>query len=163
MQIRPFLVLLVLLASWVAPQATAQEAPVADDQSVLGPGVYVFQQRTLSATCADDDRTGYVLSFVATIDGVPGSRSMTMKLLGARYWSTWSLTVAANGEVHGESFMDGTTGENRPVNRFRITRDRGRNRDRFTGTGTRSYNRPVNGETRRCEVSVEALMRRIDA
>ncbi len=129
------------------------------DQTVLGPGVYVFQTRTLAATCGDDERSGYVSSFVASIDGVPGSRAMTMHLHDARYWSTWDLTVAASGSVHGSSLMDGTSGPNRPNNVFDVTRDAS---GRFTGHGARGYDATIAGHAQHCEVTYDALMRRID-
>lgn len=147
---------LVLLFS---SSAFAQDAPVAMDQSALGPGIYVFQTRTLAATCGDDERSGYVSSFVATIDGVPGSRTMSMHLTNARFWSTWSLTVDAAGMVHGESLMDETTGANRPTNRFDVSRDA---TGRFTGHGARGYDTTLAGHPQHCEVSFDALLRRID-
>ena len=138
--------------------AHGQQAPRAHDQSVLGPGAYVFQTRTLSAACGDDERTGYVSSFIALIDGIPGSATMSMRLLGSRYWSSWTLTVSAEGQIRGEAFMDGTTGNNRPVNRIQLRLDG----ERFTGQGTRIYDRTVSGRRTRCAVTVEALLRRID-
>lgn len=149
---------LSLLFGPFAP-ARAQDAPVAMDQTVLGPGLYVFQTRTLAATCGDDERTGYVSSFVASIDGVPGSRSMQMHLVDARFWSSWTLTVGADGMIHGESLMDGTTGASRPMNRFDVSRDA---TSRFTGRGARSYDATIGGHAQHCEVTFDALLRRID-
>jgi len=69
------LTLLALLALGGSSRVRAQ-----GDQTVLGPGMYVFQTRTRSATCGDDERTGYVSTFLAPIHGVPGSRTMRMTL-----------------------------------------------------------------------------------
>lgn len=125
-----------------------------DPQTVLGPGMYVFQTRTRTATCADDERTGYVSSFVAPIHGVPGSRTMEMQLLNSPYWSRWTITVNADNHVLGRSTLNGQSGPNAPTNEFDVHRER----DRFVGTGVRRYR---NGG-RACEVRFDALLRRID-
>ncbi|UJR84082.1 hypothetical protein [Sandaracinus amylolyticus] len=129
------------------------------EQTVLGPGLYVFQTRTRAATCGDDERTGYVTSFVAPIDGVPGSRTMRMRTPDSQYWSSWTITIGGDDAISGEAFLTGSSGPNRPVSRFTVRRDR----DRFTGQGVRSYDATVGGATRRCEVTYDALLRRIDA
>ena len=36
-------------------------------QTVLGPGLYVFQTRTRDASCGDSEPDGYVLSFFAAV------------------------------------------------------------------------------------------------
>ncbi|HJL19954.1 MAG TPA: hypothetical protein RMH99_30095 [Sandaracinaceae bacterium LLY-WYZ-13_1] len=133
-------------------------AQTRDEQSVLGPGMYVFQTRTRSASCGDDERTGYVSSFVAPIHGIPGARTMRMQLVNSPYWSAWSVTVHADGRVVAESTLDGAEGPNAPTNRFEVRRDG----DRFTGRGTRSYTATIDGRRRRCEVRYDALLRRID-
>jgi hypothetical protein len=148
---------LTMTCATVAPPERAA-AQTRDEQSVLGPGMYVFQTRTRSATCGDDERTGYVSSFLAPIHGIPGSRSMRMQLVNSPYWSGWSLTVRADGTVVGESTLDGAEGPNAPTNRFEVTRDG----DRFTGRGARSYTANVDGRQRRCTVQYDALLRRID-
>ena len=134
-------------------------AQVASDQQVLGPGLYVFQTRTVSATCGDDERTGYVASFVAAVDGVPGAATMHMHVVDNQYWPSWNLTISAEGAVHAESFMDGTTGAGRPRSAFTVTRS---GPQRFTGQGTRSYQATVDGAARTCTVTYDALLRRID-
>jgi hypothetical protein len=144
----------LLTSALFAHPGTAQTA----DQTILGPGLYVFQTRTRSATCADDERTGYVSSFVAPIHGVPGSRTMRMELLNTAYWSTWSITVTAQDRVVGDSTMNGQRGPSAPRNHFEVSVDR----DRFTGTGTRTYTRTAGGRTEQCSVSFDALLRRID-
>lgn len=141
-----------------AHDAGARAQTVAD-QSVLGPGLYVFQTRTVSASCGDDERTGYVSSWVAAIDGVPGSATMNMHVVDNQYWSTWTLTVSADGVVSGEAFMAGTSGPSRPRNTFHVTRDTA---GRFTGRSVRSYQRTEGGVAQQCEVTSDALLRRID-
>lgn len=116
--------------------------------------MYVFQTRTLGATCGDDDRTGYVSSFIAPIHGIPGSHQMRMNLLNSDYWSTWTINVDARARVIGTSTLNGQSGPNAPTNRFELS-CRG---DRFVGTGTRQYR----SGGRRCAVADDALLRRID-
>jgi len=124
------------------------------DQSVLGPGMYVFQTRTRSASCGDDERTGYVSTFLAPIHGVPGSRTMRMTLENSEYWPVWQITVDAQNQVVGHATLAGASGANAPTNHFEVRRQR----DRFVGTGTRRYERGG----RQCAVEYDALLRRID-
>jgi hypothetical protein len=149
------LALTTLLARPSAPTASAQES---DDQHVLGPGLYVFQTRTRSASCGDDERTGYVDSFVAPIHGIPGSRSMRMELPNNAYWRDWSITVSADGAVAGDAFLVGSAGPSRPTSHFVVRVDG----EQLEGEGTRVYDAQIGGETRRCVVSYDALLRRID-
>lgn len=142
-----------VLGLWA--RAGAQDAA---EQSVLGPGLYVFQTRARDATCGDEERSGYVTSFIAPIDGVPGSRRMRMRTPDSPYWSSWSITVEPDGTVSGVAFLTGSTGPDRPSSRFTVRRDR----DRFTGQGVRRYQGTVGGVTRPCEVTYDALLRRID-
>jgi hypothetical protein len=153
--IRVGLALAVTASALLAVPGTAQT----DSQTILGPGLYVFQTRTRSASCGDDERTGYVSSFVAPIHGVPGSRTMRMQLLNSPYWSEWRITVNAQDAVIGESTMNGQRGPSAPRNQFEVRVDR----DRFTGTGTRTYTRTAGGRTEQCSVTFDALLRRIDA
>lgn len=153
--IRAGLALAVAASALLAVPGTAQT----DTQTILGPGLYVFQTRTRSASCGDDERTGYVSSFVAPIHGVPGSRTMRMQLLNSPYWSEWRITVNAQDAVIGESTMNGQRGPSAPRNQFEVRVDR----DRFTGTGTRTYTRTVGGRAEQCSVTFDALLRRIDA
>lgn len=152
-----FVVLALSLAFSLAGSDAA--AQTAMDQTVLGPGLYVFQTRTVSASCGDDERTGYVASFVAAVDGVPGSRTMNMHVIDNRYWSTWALTVDASGTVAGESLMDGTSGASRPRYVFHVTRDA---TGRFTGQAVRSYTTGSGSASHECTVTSDALLRRID-
>ena len=125
-----------------------------DEQTILGPGMYVFQTRTRSATCGDDERTGYVSTFVAPIHGVPGSRTMRMQLLNSPYFATWTITVNAEMQVIGDSTQTGQSSPNAPTNHFEVSR----RRDRFVGTGVRRYR----SGGRECEVHFDALLRQID-
>lgn len=146
-------IIAIALMALAGGAARAQE-----EQTVLGPGMYVFQTRTRSASCDDDERTGYVSSFVAPIHGVPGSPTMRMQLLNNPYFANWTITVSPQGLIVGESQLTGARSADSPTNRFEIRRDR----DRFTGTGTRSYTATVGGRRQRCTVAFDALLRRID-
>ena len=143
---------LALLSAILATPAVAQR----DGQSILGPGLYVFQTRTVSATCGDDERTGYVHTFIAPIHGVPGDREMRMQLTNSPYWPTWTIRVGADGAVTGEAVLGGEDdpGPSTPRSRFEVRRDG----ERFTGRGSRSYV----SDGRRCTVTYDALLRRFD-
>jgi hypothetical protein len=84
---------------------------------------------------------------------------MRMQLLNSPYWSEWRITVNAQDAVIGESTMNGQRGSSAPRNQFEVRVDR----DRFTGTGTRTYTRTAGGRTEQCSVTFDALLRRIDA
>lgn len=148
---KPHCALLVLV---IAALSSTTEARAQNDQTVLGPGMYVFQTRTRSATCGDDERTGYVSSFMAPIHGVPGSRTMRMHLTNSEYFPHWRITVNAQNHVLGHATLEGASGPNAPTNEFDVHLERGR----FVGTGTRRYR--ANG--RACAVEYDALLRRID-
>ncbi len=132
------------------------EAPPDGKQTVLGPGMYVFQTRIRNSTCGDAEADGYVLSFMAAIDGVPGSTKMTMELVNTSYFKTWTLQVATNKEVLGESRVSNAT--DAPESHFEAKWER----DRFKGTGSRSYMGTVGGKAQRCRVNYDALLRRLD-
>jgi len=132
------------------PTAHAEEK-----QNVLGPGLYVYQQRVREATCKDAEPDGYVLSFMAAIDGVPGAVTMTMEVVNTQYFKEWTLKVMG-GQVVGESRLG--KAPDSPDAHFEVTRDG----DRFKGTGYRSYNGTFQGKAQRCKVSFDALLRRID-
>ena len=121
-----------------------------ETQTLLGPGLYVFQTRITAASCGDADRTGYVNSYVAAVEGIPGSREMAMRLPNSQYWARWTLDVRADGHILAASEQSRVEGHNH----FDVTQH-GR---QFTGTGARSYMRG----TTRCEVTYDALLRRTD-
>lgn len=126
-----------------------------DKQSVLGPGLYIYQQRVREATCRDAEPDGYVLSFMAAIDGVPGSTTMTMQLVNTAYFKDWTLKVSGNKVVGDSRIGKAADG---PDAHFEVTKDG----DRFKGTGYRSYNGSLNGKPQRCKVSYDALLKRLD-
>lgn len=146
--------LMASLSLLVPPSAPAQDT----GQTVLGPGLYVFQTRIDHATCGDGERTGFVSSYFAAVDGIPGSRTMSMSLLNSSYWPTWELTVSSSNAVIGDARMRGQTGPSAGESHFELAHD-GR---RFTGRGTRSYDATVNGQRQRCRISYEALLRKLD-
>lgn len=154
---RPIALALGLLTLGAAALSSSAGRAQSGDQTILGPGLYVFQTRTRTASCDDDERTGYVSTFIAPIHGVPGSRTMRMQLTNSEYWPSWQLTVA-DGAVSGESRLAGSSGANAPTNRFSV-RPQG---DRFTGRGTRTYTRTEGGRSVQCQVEFDALLRRID-
>ncbi|MCZ7680515.1 MAG: hypothetical protein M5U28_17825 [Sandaracinaceae bacterium] len=126
--------LVALAALTLLSPGRAGVAAQTGDQSVLGPGLYVFQTRTRSATCDDDERTGYVSSFVAAVQGVPGQ---PLDAHAARQLAVLEHLDAADRRAeprHRRVHAGRRLGAERPRNRFEIRVDR----DRFTGTGTRT-------------------------
>jgi hypothetical protein len=139
-------------------RAEAQAAPEIKPQTILAPGLYLFQTRTREGTCNDAPRTGYVTSAMATIDGVPGSRVMTMQLLNSKYWPTWTLTITEKDVIVGSAIMGGGKDESAGMSRFEISAKK----DRFQGVGNRSYPSKVAGETVSCTLSYDALLKPLD-
>jgi hypothetical protein len=142
----------------VATKPAAKPEAELSPQTVLMPGLYLFQTRTRDGNCNDAPRTGYVTSSVATLDGVPGSRSMTMQLLNSKYWPTWTLTIAADGGITGSANMSGAKDEAGGVSRFEIREKK----DRFQGVGARNYPSTVDGQTVRCTLNYDALLKPLD-
>ncbi len=142
------------LAAQAQAQARAQGEARSYDQEILGPGLYAYQTRVREATCGDDSQTGFVSTFMGSINGIPGSRSMEMKLINNRYWPEWTITVRPDGTVVGAARVSGETREAG----FEVRRDEGR----FVGTGSRTYQTTINGERRNCTVHVDVLLRRFD-
>jgi hypothetical protein len=128
----------------------------ATTQSLLGPGLYLFQTRTRGSTCNDSERDGYVMSFVAAIDGVPGSISMAMQLVNTPHFVKWTLRVSDDGKLFGSSKMGTTSGA--PETHFTATLED----DKWKGTGARTYGGVLDGKPTRCRVEYDALLRRID-
>jgi hypothetical protein len=129
-------------------------------QTILPPGLYLYQTRTRDGTCNDAPRTGYVTSAIATLDGVPGSRTMTMQLLNSKYWPTWRLTVTADDTIVGTAFLNGGKDDSNGSSRFEI-RER-KDRGRYQGVGARNYNSTVDGKPTRCTLNYDALLKPID-
>lgn len=147
-----------LLLALLACVLLQSESTAQSEQSILGPGLYVFQTRTREASCGDDSRSGYVSSFVAPIHGVPGSRRMRMQILNSEWWPEWRLQVTADNRVVGDSTMRGQSGPSAPRNHFDVARDG----DRFVGQGVRTYTTRVDGRPQECSVTFDALLRQID-
>lgn len=124
-------------------------------QAVLGPGLYIFQSRTRSSTCGDAEPDGYVLSFVAAIDGIPGDPKMTMQLVNTKYFVDWQIQVTEK-EVLAESRLG--TATDAPESHFEVRWER----DRFKGTGSRTYMGKADGKAQRCRVNYDALLKRLD-
>lgn len=155
-------VALISLAALAFAPAAHSEAPAAapadpNRQTVLGPGLYVFQTRTRDAFCGDSEGDGYVLSFMAAINGIPHSVGMSMELVNNQHFKNWTLKVISNGQVIGDSKMG--TAADAPDSHFEVRLEG----DRFKGTGFRSYNGTKDGKKVRCRVNYDALLRRLDA
>jgi hypothetical protein len=127
-------------------------------QTILAPGLYLFQTRTRDGSCRDAQRTGYVTSSVATLDGVPGARTMTMQLLNSKYWPTWTLTVAMDGGIVGTANMGGAKDDSAGSSRFEIRAKK----DRYQGVGARSYPGQLDGKPARCTLNYDALLKMLD-
>ncbi len=142
---------------WVALALGAvTEVAAAETQSVLGPGLYVFQTRTRGSTCGDAEKDGYVLSYFAAIDGVPGATAMTMQLVNTQHFKDWQLAVQGES-IRGVSRID--SGANAPISSFEVTREG----DRFKGKGSRSYQAKIKGKVTACRVDYDALIKRLDS
>ena len=126
-------------------------------QTILPPGLYLFQTRTRDGSCNDAPRTGYVTSAVATLDGVPGSRTMTMQLLNSKYWPTWNLVVTAEDAILGSANMNGAKDDKAGSSRFEM-RER-KDRDRYQGVGSRNYNATIDGKPTRCTLNYDVLLK----
>ena len=139
--------------------AEAQAADKAESlQTILPPGLYLLQTRTRDGSCADAPRTGYVTSTVATLDGVPGSRMMTLQVLNSKYWPTWTLTVSANDVIMGDAIMFGGEDKNAGTSHFELSQKK----DRFQGIGSRSYPSKIGGKTLRCTLNYDVLLKPIE-
>ena len=146
-------------ASSATASTSASATPVDDlpPQTILPPGLYLFQTRTRDGSCNDAPRTGYVTSAVATIDGVPGARTMTMQLLNSKYWPTWNLTVTAEDAIVGAANLSGAKDDKAGSSRFEM-RER-KDRDRYQGVGARNYNATIDGKATRCTLNYDVLLK----
>jgi hypothetical protein len=131
-------------------------APADARQTVLGPGLYVFQTRTRDASCGDSEPDGYVMTYFAAVHGIPHSTAVTMELVNTPHFKEWKLSVVNNNAVTGISRI-GTAADG-PDSHFEVKLER----DRFKGTGYRSYNATIAGKKQRCRVNYDALLRRLD-
>jgi hypothetical protein len=149
---------LVSTFSYAGSVARVEAQASVETQRLLGPGLYIFQTRLDHESCGESSDTGFVTSYFAAVNGIPGSRTMQMKLLNSDYWSTWTLTVTPENHIMGDSQQDRVTGPTRGESHFELTRQR----DRFTGRGSRTYTATIGGQAQRCRMAYDALIRRID-
>jgi hypothetical protein len=140
------------------PAAAPASEPQLPAQSILAPGLYLFQTRTRDGSCNDAQRTGYVTSAVATLDGVPGARTMTMQLLNSKWWPTWTLTVNADNTVVGTANMGGAKDGANGSSRFEVRLKK----ERFQGVGARSYPFVGAGPKTICTLNYDALLKLLD-
>ncbi len=143
-----------LASSAASPKVRAQAST--GRQQILGPGLYVFQTRLDHESCGHSNETGFVTTYFAAVNGVPGSRTMQMSLLNSDFWASWTLTVTPDNRVMGDAQQERVSGGGE--SHFELTRER----DRFTGRGSRSYTRTSGGSQRRCRMAYDALLRRLD-
>ena len=141
------------------PQAAAAvEDPNLPPQTILMPGLYLFQTRTRDGTCNDAPRTGYITSSMATLDGVPGSRKLTLQLLNSKYWPTWTLVIGKDEGIAGSAVMLGGKDESKGTSRFEMKAKK----DRFQGVGSRTYPSQVDGKTISCTLNYDVLLKPLD-
>ena len=67
----------LLIESDALESIVSAQAP---EQSLLGPGLYAFQNRLDTSTCGHASGSGYVNSYVAAVNGIPGSSVMAMMI-----------------------------------------------------------------------------------
>ncbi|MEY4581880.1 MAG: hypothetical protein RL701_6583 [Pseudomonadota bacterium] len=127
-------------------------------QTLLVPGLYLFQTRTRSGSCNDAPRTGYITSSVATLDGVPGARTLTLQLLNSKYWPTWTLNVGTDGAIVGDANMAGARDDSKGSSHFELRAKK----ERFQGVGVRSYPNPTDPAAARCTLDYDALLKPLD-
>jgi len=136
--------------------ADAKASSTEGKQTVLGPGLYVFQTRTRDASCGDSEPDGYVATYFAAIHGVPHNPAMGMELVNTPHFKEWTLKVLNNNGVVGDSRIGASP--DGPDSHFEVKLEG----DRFKGTGYRTYNGTVAGKRQRCRVNYDALLRRLD-
>lgn len=136
-------------------QGSSRAAAQLGEQKVLPPGLFVYQTRTRDGTCPDAPRTGFVRSAIATLDGVPGSRQMTMKLPNSKYWPTWSITITGDNVIIGTANLMGAKDSSRGDVHFELKATKGR----FQGVGYRNYFTKIDGKRRRCTLNFDALLK----
>lgn len=125
------------------------------EQKVLPPGLFVYQTRTRNGTCPDAPRTGFVRSAVATLDGIPGARTMTMKLPNSKYWPTWQITVTGDDVIVGAANLMGAKDNSKGDVHFELKATK----DRFQGVGSRNYLSKIKGKMTRCTLHFDALLK----
>lgn len=142
----------VVLATFVFA-ASAQSKQTSDKQNILAPGLYMFQMRIRHATCGDAERTGDIRSFLVSIDGKPGARSLSARMPTNKYWPEWKIVVTDENLVVADADLVGGPGHSH----FELKENR--RKRQFQGTGLRSYKSVVDGEKRDCRISYDALIK----
>lgn len=95
---------------------------------------------------------------VATLDGVPGSRTMMLQVIDSKYWPNWTLTVDAKNVIVGDAVMFGGNDKSKGTSHFELSEKK----DRFQGVGSRTYPSTVNGKTTSCTLNYDVLLKLID-
>jgi hypothetical protein len=152
------IVLALCCAALLLPASMSAQGVPEQPQTILPPGLYLFQTRTRDGTCPDAPRTGYVTSAVATLDGVPGAREMTMQLLSSKYWPTWKLVVTTDDAILGSANLGGAADDTNGSSKFELRAKK----DRFQGTGARTYPSKVDGKPVTCTLHYDVLLKRMD-
>jgi hypothetical protein len=144
------------IAVWAAMSFTPLAAPAqSDSQSILAPGLYVFQTRLDHATCGESSSSGNVTSYFATLDGRPGAREMKMTLMNSEYWPEWTVRIPEGNKVYGDAQQAKVTGPHRGEAHFELELKRGK----LVGRGSRAWSQRVNGEMTRCRMAYDALLK----
>jgi len=152
----------IALCAWAVASlpstASVVHAQAETPQTILPPGLYLLQTRTRDGSCADAPKTGYVTSTVATLDGVPGSRTMMLQVVNSKYWPSWTITVDAKDLIIGDAVMFGGDDKSKGTSHFEL----GEKKDRFQGIGSRTYPSTANGKTISCTLNYDVLLKLID-
>lgn len=145
---------LVALAAASLMPASAPAQPEAP-QTLLGPGLYVFQTRLDHATCGESSDSGKVTSYFAALDGRPGAREMKMSLLNSPHWPTWTVTVSSENKIYGDAQQANVAGPHRGEAHFELELQRGK----LMGRGSRAWTMRVDGKPTRCRMAFDALLK----
>jgi hypothetical protein len=141
----------------LAMSVPAWSAPAQPDpQTVLAPGLYVFQTRLDHSSCGASG-SGDVTSYFASIDGRPGAREMKMSLMNSEHWPEWRITIPADDKVYGDAQQAKVTGPHRGEAHFELKVERGK----FVGRGSRAWSQRVDGKMTRCRMAYDALLKRL--
>lgn len=147
----------IAMAALFASIAVARTAPAQDEtpQTILPPGLYVFQTRLDHSSCGESSSSGNVTSYFATIDGRPGAREMKMRLMNSDHWPEWTITVPEDRKLYGDAQQAKVTGPHRGEAHFELELKRGK----LVGRGSRAWTQRVNGEPTRCRMAFDALLK----
>ncbi len=143
-------------AAFACAALSPAEAPADRDvQTILPPGLYVFQTRLDHATCGESSSSGNVTSYFAALDGRPGAREMTMTLLNSSNWPAWKITIRGTDKVIGDAQQANVVGPHRGEAHFELQLARGK----LVGRGSRAWTQRVDGEPTRCRMAFDALLK----